>query len=49
MQQGGNAIDAGAAMCIALNLLEPQNNGIGGEAPTLIYSAKERKAGRPKH
>jgi gamma-glutamyltranspeptidase / glutathione hydrolase len=44
LQQGGNAIDAAAAMCIALNLLEPQNNGLGGEAPTLIYSAKERKA-----
>jgi gamma-glutamyltranspeptidase/glutathione hydrolase len=44
LQQGGNAIDSAAAMCIALNLLEPQNNGIGGEAPTLIYSAAERKA-----
>ena len=41
MEQGGNAIDAAAAMCICLNLLEPQSNGIGGEAPTLIYSAKE--------
>ena len=44
LQQGGNAIDSAAAMCIALNLLEPQNNGLGGEAPTLIYSAVERKA-----
>ena len=44
MEQGGNAIDAAAAMCFCLNLLEPQSNGIGGEAPTLIYSAKERKA-----
>jgi gamma-glutamyltranspeptidase/glutathione hydrolase len=43
LQQGGNAFDAGAAMCICLNLLEPQNNGIGGEAPTLIYSAVERR------
>ena len=41
MEQGGNAIDAAAAMCICLNLLEPQSNGIGGEAPTLIYSARE--------
>jgi gamma-glutamyltranspeptidase/glutathione hydrolase len=31
-------------MCFCLNLLEPQSNGIGGEVPTLIYSAKERKA-----
>lgn len=44
MEQGGNAIDAAAAMCFCLNLLEPQNNGLGGEVPTLIYSAKERKA-----
>ena len=44
MEQGGNAIDAAAAMCICLNLLEPQSNGIGGEVPTLVYSAKERKA-----
>lgn len=44
MEQDGNAIDAAAAMCFCLNLLEPQSNGIGGEVPTLIYSAKERKA-----
>ena len=44
MEQGGNAIDAGAAMCFCLNLLEPQSNGIGGEVPTLIFSAEENKA-----
>jgi gamma-glutamyltranspeptidase/glutathione hydrolase len=44
MEQGGNAIDAAAAMCFCLNLLEPHLNGIGGEVPTLIYSAKDRKA-----
>ena len=43
MEQGGNAIDAAAAMCFCLNLLEPQSNGIGGEVPTLIYSARERQ------
>lgn len=43
MEQGGNAIDAAAAMCICLNLLEPQSCGIGGEVPTLIYSAKDKK------
>lgn len=43
MEQGGNAIDAAAAMGFCLNLLEPQSNGIGGEVPTLIYSAKARK------
>ncbi len=44
MEQGGNAIDAAAAMCFCLNLLEPHMNGIGGEVPTLVYSAKEQKA-----
>jgi len=43
MQQGGNAIDAAATMCFCLNLLEPQSNGIGGEVPTLIYSAPSRE------
>jgi len=43
MERGGNAIDAAAAMGFCLNLLEPQSNGIGGEVPTLVYSAKEGK------
>lgn len=43
MEQGGNAVDAAAAMSFCLNFLEPQSNGIGGEVPTLIYAAKEKK------
>ena len=43
IDQGGNAIDAAAAMSFCLNLLEPQSCGIGGEVPLLIYSAKEQK------
>ena len=43
MNQGGNAIDAAAAMSFCLNLLEPQSNGLGGEVPVLIYSAKQEK------
>src|SRR5206468_5083096 len=41
--RGGNAIDAAVASGFALNLLEPQSNGLGGEVPILIYSAKEGK------
>ena len=41
--QGGNAIDAAVTMGLCLALLEPQNNGLGGEVPTLVYSAKEKK------
>ena len=44
MEQGGNAVDAAVAAGLCLNLLEPANNGIGGEAPALVYSAKEKKA-----
>jgi len=44
MEQGGNAVDAAAAMCFCLNLLEPHQNGTGGEVPVLIYSAQEGKA-----
>ena len=29
MEQGGNAVDAAAAMCFCVNLLEPQSNGNG--------------------
>ena len=43
MMRGGNAIDAAAAMGICETLLEPQSCGIGGEVPTLIYSAREGK------
>jgi gamma-glutamyltranspeptidase/glutathione hydrolase len=43
MERGGNAIDAAAAMGFCLNLLEPQSNGIGGEVPTLVYSARDGK------
>ena len=43
MEQGGNAVDAAAAMCFCLNLLEPTSCGIGGEVPLLLYSAREEK------
>ena len=33
LHAGGNAIDAAAAMAFCLHLLEPHQNGIGGEVP----------------
>src|SRR5438093_173473 len=42
--RGGNAIDAAVASGLALNVLEPQSCGIGGEVPILVYAAKEGKA-----
>src|SRR5438067_12905373 len=41
--KGGNAIDAAVASGYALNILEPQSCGIGGEVPILVYTAKEGK------
>ena len=43
LHAGGNAIDAAAAMAFCLHLLEPHQNGIGGEVPMLIHSAREGK------
>jgi gamma-glutamyltranspeptidase/glutathione hydrolase len=41
--KGGNAIDATVASGFALNVLEPQSCGIGGEVPILVYTPKEGK------
>jgi gamma-glutamyltranspeptidase/glutathione hydrolase len=37
LARGGNAIDAGVAAAFALTLVKPQECGIGGECPILIY------------
>jgi gamma-glutamyltranspeptidase/glutathione hydrolase len=37
LARGGNAIDAGVATAFALTLVKPQECGIGGECPILIY------------
>jgi len=44
LERGGNAVDAGVAAGFCLALLEPNNNGLGGEVPILVYTADDRRA-----
>jgi gamma-glutamyltranspeptidase/glutathione hydrolase len=43
-ERGGNAVDAGVAAGLALTVLKPQDNGIGGEVPILVYDPRSRRA-----
>src|ERR1700758_2405880 len=43
LMKGGNAIDAAVAVGAALNMMEPQMNGIGGNGFMTVY---EKKTGR---
>ena len=44
LMAGGNATDAGVAAVFAAAVTEISHFGFGGEAPTIIYDAKTRKA-----
>jgi gamma-glutamyltranspeptidase/glutathione hydrolase len=44
LEQGGNAIDAGAAAVFAAAVVEISHFGLGGEAPALVYVAKEKRS-----
>jgi gamma-glutamyltranspeptidase / glutathione hydrolase len=43
LRVGGNAVDAAASTGFALSLLQPHQNGAGGEVPTLVYEPSTRK------
>ncbi|MFZ5782935.1 MAG: gamma-glutamyltransferase family protein [Pseudomonadota bacterium] len=43
LERGGNAFDAAVAVGFCLHVLEPHQNGPGGDMPVLFWSAKEEK------
>lgn len=43
LTSGGNAIDAGVASIFASAVVEISHFGLGGEAPIIIYSAREKR------
>src|SRR5436190_18153930 len=43
MTAGGNAVDGGVASIFAASVVEISHFGLGGEAPIIIYSARDKR------
>jgi gamma-glutamyltranspeptidase/glutathione hydrolase len=43
LERGGNAIDAGVAAGMCINILQPDMTNLGGVAPVMLYSARDNE------
>ena len=44
LERGGNAFDAAVAAGFTLQVIEPHQNGPGGDLPVIFFSAREKRA-----